>query len=233
MQVDYKCTEQIPVSLYVITTELSNKSQETQDVQLISNTNVTYSLNNDSFNGAYFIADLKNYSHYHGQLVFQTDEGLNATREIFFCKYTWTILLRLTPFLLSIATYHVQDLLVSTYEYNNGSFLLKCLFAAGSTAETCLVTFTHNVQGFVESFTVGSKAELISLSVSGNYTVRVYDIINGFIIGPSIEYKFEVQSGFILPPPSSIPIISSTAITVSGIIVIVHFFSFIRSAISC
>ena len=103
--------------------------------------------------------------------------------------------------------------------------------SAGLTAETCLVTFTHNVQGFVESFTVGSKEELISLSVSGNYTVRVYDIINGFIIGPSIEYKFEVQSRFIFPPPPpSIPIISSTAITVSGIIVIVHFLPFTFSS---
>ena len=127
----------------------------------------------------------------------------------FVSKYTWKILLRLHFYYLCIATYHVQDLLVSDYEYNNGSFLLKCLFAsAGSTAETCLVTFTHNVQGFVESFTVGSKKALISLSVSGNYTVKVYDIINGFIIGPSIEYKFEVQSRFILPLPPSIPITS-------------------------
>ena len=87
MQVDYNCTEQIPVSLYAITTELSNKSQETQDVQLISNTNVTYSSNDDSFNGTYIIADLKSYSHYHGQLVFQTDEGLNTTtKEFTFCK---------------------------------------------------------------------------------------------------------------------------------------------------
>ena len=87
MQVDYNCTEQIPVSLYAITIELSSKSQETQDVQLISNTNVTYSLNDDSFNGTYFIADLKSYSHYHGQLVFQTDKGINATtREFYFCK---------------------------------------------------------------------------------------------------------------------------------------------------
>ena len=126
-----------------------------------------------------------------------------------------------TPFLLSIiATYHVQDLLVSNYEYNNGS-----------TAETCLVTFTHNVQGFVESFTVGSKEVLISLSVSGNYTVKVYDIINGFIIGPSIEYKFEVQSRFILPPPPSIPITSSTAITVSGIIVYIFLTFYFSSSV--
>ena len=87
LQVDYNCTEQIPVSLYAITIELSNKSQETQDIQLISNTNVTYSLNDDSFTGTYFIADLKSYSHYHGQLVFQTDEGIYATtREFYFCK---------------------------------------------------------------------------------------------------------------------------------------------------
>ena len=87
MQVDYNCTEQIPVSLYAITIELSSKSQETQDIQLISNTNVTYSLNDDSFTGTYFIADLKSYSHYHGQLVFQTDKGINATtREFYFCK---------------------------------------------------------------------------------------------------------------------------------------------------
>ena len=94
--------------------------------------------------------------------------------------------------------------------------------SAGLSAETCLVTFTHNVQGFVESFTVGSKKASISLSVSGNYTVRAYDIIDGFIIGPSIEYKFEVQSRFILPPPPPlIPII-----TVSGIIAMVHFLPF-------
>ena len=87
MQVDYTCTEQIPVSLYAITIELSSKSQETQDIQLICNTNVTYSLNDNSFNGTYFIADLKSYSHYHGQLVFQTDKGINATtREFYFCK---------------------------------------------------------------------------------------------------------------------------------------------------
>ena len=59
----------------------------------------------------------------------------------------------------------------------------------------------------------------------------MYDIINRFIIGPSIEDKFEVQSGFILPPPPSIPITSSTAITVSGIMVYIFLTFYFSSSV--
>ena len=66
----------------------------------------------------------------------------------------------------------------------NGSFNLQCVFVSGSTANSCHVVFTDINQGIVESFNI-TEATQISLSISGNYTVTTYDIVNENIINLS------------------------------------------------
>ena len=63
------------------------------------------------------------------------------------------------------------------------------IFIDISTAGRCHVTFTDSSQGINVSFNItkpnSTKSiieEYITLSVSGNYTVIAYDIVNGIII---------------------------------------------------
>ena len=79
--------------------------------------------------------------------------------------------------------------------------MVQCIFIDISTADGCHVTFTDSSQGINESFNItkpnsteSTIEEYITLSVSGNYTVIAYDIVNGIIIDtPSVVYHNVIQ----------------------------------------
>ena len=79
--------------------------------------------------------------------------------------------------------------------------MVQCIFIDISTADGCHVTFTDSSQGINESFNItkpnsteSTIEEYITLSVSGNYTVIAYDIVNGIIIDtPSVIYHNVIQ----------------------------------------
>lgn len=100
-----------------------------------------------------------------------------------------------------VATFYVQGLNISS---NNNFVLMECIFVKGLTAEGCHVTFTDMSLGLEESFNItGSGGTQISLQLSGNYTVTVYDIVNGSIIGPALQYPIPIEFIVtVLPSPS-------------------------------
>ncbi|XP_019851265.1 PREDICTED: uncharacterized protein LOC109581525 isoform X2 [Amphimedon queenslandica] len=106
-----------------------------------------------------------------------------------------------------ISTYNVQDLLVSTEA--NGSVSVQCVFVSGSTADGCHVAFNNTSHGRNEYFTItGSESTIISLSTSGVYNVTGYDIVNGSLYGPAVQYHKLVE--VVIIPSSSMAFASST-----------------------
>lgn len=87
---------------------------------------------------------------------------------------------------------------------NNDFVLVECIFVEGLTVQGCHVTFTDMILGLQESFNItGSGGTQLSLQHSGNYTVTVYDIVNGSIIGPALQYSIPIEFVIsVLPSPS-------------------------------
>ena len=106
--------------------------------------------------------------------------------------------------LFTIATYHVQRLTLQYY-FVNGSVVLECRFAEGSTADGCHVIFRESFKGTVKSINITKSSieesaihQYITLPVSGNYTVTAHDIVDGTIItNPSVVYPQVLK--YILP----------------------------------
>ena len=100
-----------------------------------------------------------------------------------------------------VATFYVQGLNISS---NNDFVLVECIFIEGLTVQGCHVTFTDMSLGLEESFNItGSGGTQLSLQHSGNYTVTVYDIVNGSIIGPAFQYSIPIEFVIsVLPSPS-------------------------------
>lgn len=103
----------------------------------------------------------------------------------------------------------MQGVNVSSSLYGNGFVSVKCVFIQGSPIEECHVVFTDMAQGLQESFNItGSEETLVSLSVSGNYTVRACDIFNSTIVGSCVVYPILVEIIVILMLTPS-PVITS------------------------
>ena len=97
--------------------------------------------------------------------------------------------------------------------------MVQCIFIDISTTDGCHVTFTDSSQGINESFNITKPnsiesiiEEYITLSVSGNYTVIAYDIVNGIIIDtPSVVYHNVIQYISLQLTPSSVIINNFTS----------------------
>ena len=93
----------------------------------------------------------------------------------------------------------MQGINVSSSLHGDGFVSVKCVFIQGSPIEECHVVFTDMAQGLQESFNItGSEETLVSLSVSGNYTVRACDIFRGIIVGSCVVYPILVEVVVIL-----------------------------------
>lgn len=80
--------------------------------------------------------------------------------------------------------------------------IVTCVFIRGSIAESCHLVFNDIAQGQEESFNVTEPEQSLILKKSGNYSVSVYDVVHGSIIGPAIEYSKPIEV-IIISPSSS------------------------------
>ena len=101
----------------------------------------------------------------------------------------------------NLATYNVQDLLVSTE--GNGSVSVQCVFVPGSTADGCHVIFNDTGQELSRnvSLSLNQDPTLVTLP-AGSYTATAYDNVNGLLYGPAIQYSstIEIQATSTTPP---------------------------------
>ena len=110
------------------------------------------------------------------------------------------MLLIYTDFII-IATYNVQDFSIDVN--SNGSVTVKCTFMQSSINEFCYLIFLDAAQGLEKEFTVdGFNKTNLTLTESGNYTVEVYDLVDGVAYGPATAYP-ELIEVIILPSTSS------------------------------
>lgn len=93
---------------------------------------------------------------------------------------------------------------------------MRCLFLQGLKSKECHVVFTESTQELEKSFNIrGSVGTLVSLPIGGKYTVRAYDIVNGSIVGPAVEYPLTIRGSVINIEPSFSIFISSKCIQMS------------------
>ena len=103
-----------------------------------------------------------------------------------------------------VATHYIQGLSISSND-TSGLVLVKCIFIQGLPAKECHLVFTDAVQGVEEYFNIsGSDYTSLSLSVSGNYTVSAYDLINGSIIGPAVKHFLSLIIAISSPSSTSV-----------------------------
>ena len=91
---------------------------------------------------------------------------------------------------ISIATYHVQDFIISNAT-NNGDINITCIFAIGSNATGCLVIFTSdNYQWNITIYKDGdSTSTTTTVPVDDSYIITVHDVVDGVISNePAINY---------------------------------------------
>ena len=81
---------------------------------------------------------------------------------------------------------------------------VKCVFMQGSINEHCLISFIDTAHGLENFFTAqGFKETNLTLTESGNYTVKVYDLDNGIIHEPAIAYPKLIEVIITSPSTSS------------------------------
>ena len=88
------------------------------------------------------------------------------------------------------ATFNVQKFRIK--EIGNDTILLTCVFADNSNADGCIVHFVQNDTVTIEHFIPKQVNEDIAstdvIIPNGDYTVLVYDVINGQPISISPAY---------------------------------------------
>lgn len=102
-----------------------------------------------------------------------------------------------------IATYNVQEFSIDVK--SNGSLTVTCVFMQGSINERCLISFIAQDHELEKNVTAvaGSNKTNLTLTKSGNYTVEVYDLVDGIIYGPAIVYSKLIEVTIISPSTSS------------------------------
>ena len=82
--------------------------------------------------------------------------------------------------IIYIATYHVQDFVISNAT-NNGDIIITCIFAIGSNATGCLVIFTSSsdYEQVVNVYKVDDStvSSITTIVPDGTYNVTVYDVV--------------------------------------------------------